>query len=475
MREPAISISIAQKPLAAPISPSLRWSLVSSVIVFALMLAPAVWNGFPLLQYDTGGYIARWYEGYLVPSRSTTYGLFLTGTEGFDFWPAIIIQSALTVWVVTLSLRAFGVAEGLRRRVAIFAILSAVTTLPFLTSILLTDIFAGLGVLSLHLLITRADTLQRGEKIGLFLLVAFATATHSATFAVLLAVLIAGGVASVFVSALIPRPGLVRGGAAVALGAAMLLSTNFALSGRLAWTPGGYGIVFGRMLEDGIVARYLRQYCPQADLKLCPFRNELPPTADEFLWGTSVFNQLGRFAGMEDEMGRIVIGSLAEYPGMQFEAAVHATLRQLALNATGYGVHDKLWHTYGIVERFLPGKVAAMRAARQQKGELNFNLVNRLHVPVAIGSMTLALALIGQGLWRRQMDDLVLFAGMASVAMLANAFVCGALSGPHDRYGSRMVWIATLVVLVAAVRTVRKPAENLSPLSGDRSNPATSL
>ena len=44
----------------------------------ALLLAPALWNGFPLLQYDTGGYLARWYEGTLEPSRSTVYGLFLS-------------------------------------------------------------------------------------------------------------------------------------------------------------------------------------------------------------------------------------------------------------------------------------------------------------------------------------------------------------------------------------------------------------
>jgi hypothetical protein len=31
-----------------------------------------------------------------------------------------------------------------------------------------------------------------------------------------------------------------------------------------------------------------------------------------------------------------------------------------------------------------------------------------------------------------------------TVAILANAFICGVLSGPHDRYGARIVWIATL-------------------------------
>jgi hypothetical protein len=34
------------------------------------------------------------------------------------------------------------------------------------------------------------------------------------------------------------------------------------------------------------------------------------------------------------------------------------------------------------------------------------------------------------------------------LALLANAAVLGILSGPHDRYGARMVWLAPLVVLL---------------------------
>src|SRR5689334_24977211 len=73
-----------------------------------LLLVPAIWNRFPLLQYDTGGYLARWFEGYLVPSRSTVYGLFLNLLATADFWPAVVVQAALTVWVLALVLRALG-------------------------------------------------------------------------------------------------------------------------------------------------------------------------------------------------------------------------------------------------------------------------------------------------------------------------------------------------------------------------------
>src|SRR5438552_9935186 len=73
-----------------------------------ILLAPALWNGFPLLQYDTGGYIARWYEGTLEVSRSTVYGLFLNLLARPDFWPAILVQTALTVWVISLLVRTHG-------------------------------------------------------------------------------------------------------------------------------------------------------------------------------------------------------------------------------------------------------------------------------------------------------------------------------------------------------------------------------
>jgi len=50
---------------------------IAAVAIPLMLIAPALRNGYPLLQYDTGGYLARWYEGYLVPSRSTVFGLYL--------------------------------------------------------------------------------------------------------------------------------------------------------------------------------------------------------------------------------------------------------------------------------------------------------------------------------------------------------------------------------------------------------------
>ena len=201
----------------------------------------------------------------------------------------------------------------------------------------------------------RAIGLTSRERIALVVFIAFAGSTHSATFGVLLAL----GAAALFFSwlsaKLVPRAGLAPVVASIVLGAAMLLTTNYVVGGRFAWTPGGYGIAFGRMLQDGIVTRYLNDHCPDPRLKLCPYRTELPLDADTFLWGDGIFDQLGRFAGLGDEMQTIVLGSLRDYPVMQIKAALVATAatrhgrhrRRLRLDGVAHLRHHRTIHAVG--------------------------------------------------------------------------------------------------------------------------------
>jgi hypothetical protein len=165
-----------------------------------------------------------------------------------------------------------------------------------------------------------------------------------------------------------------------------------------------------------------------------------------------MFNTLGRFKGMNDEMDFIVTDSLADYPLWQAEAALAASVQQLLHVATGEGNNGWIPHTYGIIERYIPAQLKPMRAARQQHWDLNFAPINWIHVPVALLSILLAFVILGYALWRRRFDDLALLAATVSLAILGNAFICGVMSGPHDRYGARMAWIATLLVLIAAIR-----------------------
>jgi hypothetical protein len=436
------------------------WVWVIAAAIPLMLLAPALWNGYPVLQSDTGGYLARWYEGYLVPSRSTVFGLYLHFGEHTYFWLDLAIQALATMWILQLTLRVFGLAKPWRL-FGLCLILTLTTALPWLTSMLLTDIFAGLSVLSLFLLVLHGDKTSRSEKAALFVFTAFAAATHSATMAILLGLCCVGWIARPFLRERIAATSLAQGTLTIVAGAVMLLSANFALSGQVAWTPGGYSIAFARMLQDGIVTRYLNDHCPTQHFKLCPYRDTLPETADDFLWSReSVFNKLGRFAGMSDEMGYIAVHALAEYPLWQAEEALMATGEQMIEVATGENTDPPTTaHTYGIIHRYLPQQLKLMNAAQQQTGFITFGPINLIHVPVALISTALVFAMLIVAAVRRRTEDVTLLVATVALALLGNAVICGVISGPHDRYGSRLVWIATCTLGIAAMKrfSAQKP------------------
>ena len=426
------------------------WVLVVPACM-ALLMAPTLWNGFALLQWDTGGYLARWYEGYLVPSRAVVYGLILNAGVPFAFWPVLLLQSGLTVWVLALLLRAQGLGRKPLLLLGVVAALSVLTTLPWLTAILLTDIFCGLSVLALYLLLLRNETLGRYERIGLVVLIAVSAATHNATLAVLLGLLACAAVLRFIRKERIPLANLGRGVVALVLGCALVFAADFIVVRRLAWTPGGFALSFGRMLQDGIVKKYLDEHCPEPSLRLCAYKDELPNDADVWFWGSALFDRLGRFAGLGPEMAKIVLDSVIDYPGLQIETAAIATGRQLIDVHSGEGVLPIVTHTYRIIERYMPQLAPAMHAARQQKGELSFNAINALHYPLALIAMALLPVLIWLA-WRGALPVAFgEFAATMTLALLGNAFVCGALANPHNRYGARIVWLAVLAVMLAAL------------------------
>ena len=200
------------------------------------------------------------------------YGLILNAGAPLAFWPVLLLQSALTVWIIALILRAHGLGRRPLLLLGVIAVLSVLTTLPWLTSILLTDIFCGLGVLALYLLLLRNDTLSKRERIGLIALIAVAASTHNATMAVLGGLVIAAGLFRLVDRTRIPLPNIGRGLLAVILGAILVLAADYAVTKRLAWTPGGFALSFGHMLQDGIVTKYLDAHCPDPACSCAPTR-----------------------------------------------------------------------------------------------------------------------------------------------------------------------------------------------------------
>src|SRR5215211_380512 len=86
------------------------WPLAIS-LMFTALVAPALWNGFPFVWADSGGYLARPFERTLELGRSALYGAFIAAGILLDFWPAVTAQAAVTAWVLVLNLRAHGLGD----------------------------------------------------------------------------------------------------------------------------------------------------------------------------------------------------------------------------------------------------------------------------------------------------------------------------------------------------------------------------
>jgi hypothetical protein len=222
-----------------------------------------------------------------------------------------------------------------------------------------------------------------------------------------------------------------------------------------SFTPGDFNFVFGRLVQDGIVIGYLADRCPDPMIRLCAYRANMPGTADGWLWDEeSPIYKLGGFEQFKPEARRIVIESLAAYPAMNLKAALIATITQFAEFATGDGLASWKWNTQWTFERFAPRAPERYRASRQARAPFNFSWANVIHVPL----QALAVALLPLIVWLRRDRRIASHAAYLFFALIINAVICGALSNPHDRYQSRLAWLAPLAVVIVALGWRRRPS-----------------
>jgi hypothetical protein len=449
MADVTVTGRAARAGFAAAISDTQRnflaWILASAAMVLVLM-APALWNGFPLIFPDTGGYLDRPVLGTLGMGRSALYGLFLYTGVPFAFWPNTIVQSGLTVWLIVLTMRAHGFSDRPWLALGIVSLLTVGTSLPWFTGQLMPDILFPASVLALYLLVFRSEQLARWERLGLAGVIAFAIPSHMAAAGMCVAVFAALWLLTRFMPLALLKSRLWLAAGSVAAGIALCPLSNLVITGNFTFTPGGSSFLFGRLIEDGIVARYLKEQCPDPPLKLCDYQDTLPDDADGWLWDDdSPFNKLGASEGLRHEERAITLATLERYPLMHATTAVTAAVMQFITFQTEIGV-DNNAPTVDMFGEHFPQLFAQFMRARQQADRFDVGPLNYLHVPVA------ALAVAGLGLallLRRRLKIAPEAAALCLtilLALAANATICGIFAHPVDRYQSRLVLLAPLAV-----------------------------
>ncbi len=402
---------------------------------------------------DTGTYLSQALNHYLGWDRPVFYSFFLLPLHmGLTTWPVVAVQALIAAWVLRIVCRTLLPARPRWWLLVPALVLSIATSLPWLAAELMPDVFTGLLVLALALLILVPERLG-SDAAKLTILAIFAITAHLSHLPLALAVIAVLLPLRRRLGAWAPLDGLAAGrvlGAPLAAVVA-LVGVNLLGHGTPALAPYGNVFLLARVIYDGPGRDVLARACPGAGWRLCAASNQLPATADDFLWSPdSPLNEAGEGTRIRAEASRVVSAALRAEPGTELTAVLDNTLRQLVLFRSGDGL--RAWPatvTPWIRRDFPRFEQRAYAASRQSDGRLLLpSWLGSLHVAAGAAGVLASLAFLPGLLRRRNVLAGVIVAVM--VALLANAAITGALSGPHARYQSRVMWLPVLTMLLAA-------------------------
>ena len=328
---------------------------------------------------------------------------------------------------------------------------SSLTTAAWYAVYAMPDIFAGVAIAGAIVLTLFFDCISAGARVSLVLLIAYCITVHGTHLPVALIVLLAGAMASF----LIQQP---RGEVAsralwfaspLVLAVVALLATSYLAFGEPSLAPKRYPIQLARSVADGPGAWHLRDHCATERYAICEVFGPNPPRkAGDFLWSRDGV----RYRATPEQMERIraeesliVRRAAMEYPVEQLRLSARNIARQLTM----FGPDD-LEFGQRLVGRADPtlARIGPNRPQLTTFGE----------VVVYLSFLLSALLLVAV---RRKVQPVEKGAiAIVVIGLLANAAICGILSGVTDRYQARVVWLlpALAIFILLRIRSDPGPA-----------------
>jgi hypothetical protein len=233
-------------------------------------------------------------------------------------------------------------------------------------------------------------------------------------------------------------------------------------------TPRSPPYLMARVLADGPGRSYLgNEAChPLPKYSLCQFANYSFDTQDSFLWngvpGIGVFSTTDYKTKMklEGEESRFVIGVISQYPIEQLRASTKNWVGALSQFTVGndFRLAKQSWDTMSFMDT-IPDAETGYKTGLAYRAKFPFQVFDIIQITVVIVSI-LWLVYCSGSLIRILIRSKLLTANQycsvlwitAYIACLStiitNAAMCGVLSGVHDRYQARVMWLVPALALL---------------------------
>lgn len=440
---------------------SLNHKILTKIILFSASVGTiiffALYNGYPLVFYDTAIYIVSGMELYVPDERPIIYGLFIRYVSlQQTLWTVIVLQAVFAVYVLYEFIKIFYKKNYEIITFVTVLILSFTTGLSFVASEILPDIFTPISIILLFLILFgKYSTAKRSVLCFLYLL---SLVMHLSNFMISISVLIALCLVNLLYKLYCRNSFL--DSKKVVLSFTLAISSYFVVSSIHYIYGAEFGpprcsskFIMGSLCQHGILGEILSDKCPgnPGYSKLCPYRDNLPDNSHFFLYGNeSPFKKIGYCADNKDDFLNIVKDTLIspKYLKLHFVEAFKAVYDQLLMyqikvyRLTRYNNLDNFIHSYFYSE------YDDYLNSRQQKNTLNVDMINHIqHLLILVSVLIIAGTLVYRKT-RSSLSDLqkisILF---VVIALIANAFVTGYLSGIVNRYQNRVIWLIPLVAI----------------------------
>ena len=413
-----------------------------------------------------------------VGARSPYYGALLYVSQRIGtIWLTTAIQAAIGAWLVFLLWRAAAPGAAVWTAYAAEAAVAFGSSLPFFAGFIMPDVFSGYAAVSAVLLLIFWERLAWLERSALALLLTAAITFHASHLLDVGAVLVMSGLLYRFFRA---RPrAVIAQVATVCLCIAAAASASFAYKEAVKLKTGDEmrrpPFLAMRVIADGPGREFLRARCGHgAHYALCQFKNLPLDDSQDMLWSDDrrkgIFNvtTYENRLQMEREENRFVLDAVAFDPIGQVVASLTNWGEQLfmvylddPIKNPHYFLTNAYWSTTN-----LPWLIDHAADC----GRDHWGCSPRLSVVGSewlFGFLTAVGALIV--IWRvcrsdlqspiarRKLDwgddraRLVAVLALLMGAVLINAFVCGALSGPFARYQARITWLVTAAAAISMI------------------------
>ncbi len=425
----------------------------------------------------------------IMGARSPIYGFFLFAVDKLsNLWGVAAAQALICAWTVYLLWKSAAPGAARWTYLALMAGLTAGSTLPFFSTFIMPDVFAGVAAVGFVLMTVFADRLSWLEKAGVFAVLAFAYVVHTSHMLTAIAAIVPAVIVLLWLKA--PRRQVLVGVmlCVAAMGGAVLSSKLYfdAFKTRTGTVMHRPPFLMARVLADGPGRAYLHKVCkgPDNPYVLCRAIDAPLSRSDDILWEESpaigAFNALKSSPlqlRMEAEESKFVKAAILDDPWGQLTASTENWIDQMVRISAHDPLRDprqflanEYWKTTRLVD-LIPNPRECKPLGPGCKPPFDIRFIKHWNELVIVLSFLFAAwrfsrpDVLGdlkdrKAPWARPSTPLVAAGVILMGIVFLNAGVCGVLSGAFSRYQARIVWlIPAMAGLIACRLGLALPAE----------------